>query len=76
MLTVNSEDRARIAPLFADMEDTMIRSCLQGRMGRRMLTPCLPPARRSSLGISPSWPGTSRLLVRRSWSVISPGICW
>ena len=43
MLTVNSEDRARIAPLFADMEDTMIRSCLQGRMGEAYAD-ALPPA--------------------------------
>ncbi len=76
MLTVNSADRARIAPLFADMEDTMIRSCLQGRMGRRMLTPCLPPARRSSFGDFAFLAGDVQASGAEELVRHIPGICW
>lgn len=43
MLPIHSAGRASIAPLFAGMEDTMVLSCLQGRMGEAYAD-ALPPA--------------------------------
>lgn len=43
MTEVKPADRAQIAPLFEGMEDTMIRSCLEGRMGQAHAD-ALPPA--------------------------------